>query len=327
VSGICGGGCEGSAADVIGVMEFDTVSETFIENHNIKEGTGLGATPQASPDGKHIVMFPNDGGQNIRVLKAGSNGEPSTLAFDIPIDFSSVAPGREATADFAFVQWKNHNILALSSSGESEVALVDLSESPPKMRKLQLSTATEGTGGSNVEWAYGTNFLWVAGNDADEAYVIRLSEDGDIDGASVERTLSDAPAAHLIYVEDYAERKQQEMMANLVAGLVNQETTTTATSSGIDLDDIVAQVRDELLLAKQAAADDDEDVDPIALVGLLIAIASILMNAVFVLYFVFYFVNLENTKQGVGSHLNNDVAHRSDTEQEDSVTLGSKRVA
>jgi hypothetical protein len=301
-------------------MEYDTMSDTFIENHNIKEGTGLGATPAASPDGKHIVMFPNDGGQNIRVLKAGSNGEPSTLAFDIPIDFSNVAPGREATADFAFVHWKNHNILALSSSGDSEVALVDLSESPPKVRKLRLSTATEGTGGSNVEWAYGTNYLWVAGNDADEAYVIRLSEDGDIDGASVERTLSDAPAAHLIYVEDYAERKQQEMMANLVAGLANQETTTTATiGDGIDLDNIVAQVRDELLLAD----DDDQNVDPIALVGLLIAIASILMNAVFVLYF----VNLtQNTKQGVGSHLTNDVAHRSDTEQADTVTLGSKRV-
>jgi hypothetical protein len=189
-----------------------------------------------------------------------------------------------------------------------------LSESPPKVRKLQLSTATEGTGGSNVEWAYGTNYLWVAGNEADKAYVIRLSEDGDIDGASVERTLSDAPAAHLIYVEDYAERKQKEMMANLVAGLVNQETTTTATSSGgIDRDDIVAQVRDELLLAEQAAADDDEDVDPIALAGLLIAIASILINAVFMLHF----VNLGNAKQGVGS----------DTEQADTVTLGSKRVA
>ncbi len=197
---------------------------------------------------------------------------------------------------------------------------MDLSESPPKVRKLQLSTATEGTGGSNVEWAYGTNYLWVAGNNANEAYVIRLSEDGDIDGASVERTLSDAPAAHLIYVEDYAERKQQEMMANLVAGLVNQETTTTAAQVR---DDIVAQVRDELLLDDQAAPDDDEDVDPIALAGLLIAIASILMNAVFVLYF----VNLENTKQGVGSHLKNDVTRRLDTEQADTVTLGSKRVA
>jgi hypothetical protein len=155
-------------------------------------------------------------------------------------------------------------------------------------------------------------------------FVIRLSEDGDINGASVERTLSDTPAAHLIYVEDYAERKQQEMMANLVAGLVNQETTTTATSSGIDLDDIVTRVRDDLLLAEQAAVDDDEDVDPIALAGLLIAIASILMNALFVLYFVYL---TQSTKPGVGSHLNNDDARRSDTEQEDTVTLGSKRVA
>lgn len=41
----------GSRADTIGVKEFDTVSEQFVGDHNILEGTGLGAEPRASPDG------------------------------------------------------------------------------------------------------------------------------------------------------------------------------------------------------------------------------------------------------------------------------------
>lgn len=75
--GVCSGGCEGSPADTIGVVEFDTVNKVFVDNHNILEGTGWGADPVASPDGKWIVLLPNDGGQYVRVLEAGKNGESS----------------------------------------------------------------------------------------------------------------------------------------------------------------------------------------------------------------------------------------------------------
>lgn len=76
-NGTCGNSCEGSAADTIGVVEFDTVSKTFVAEHNIKSGTGWGADPVASPDGEHILLLPNDGGQNIRLIKPGANGQAS----------------------------------------------------------------------------------------------------------------------------------------------------------------------------------------------------------------------------------------------------------
>lgn len=75
--GVCSGGCEGSPADTLGVVEFDTVNKVFVDNHNIKEGTGWGADPMASPDGKWIVLLGNDGGQNVRIMQAGKNGESS----------------------------------------------------------------------------------------------------------------------------------------------------------------------------------------------------------------------------------------------------------
>jgi hypothetical protein len=75
--GVCSGGCEGSRADTLGVVEFDTVNKVFVGNHNIKEGTGWGADPVSSPDGKWIVLLGNDGGQYVRVLEAGKNGESS----------------------------------------------------------------------------------------------------------------------------------------------------------------------------------------------------------------------------------------------------------
>ena len=75
--GVCSGGCEGSPADTIGVAEFDTVNKEFVAQHNIKAGTGFGADPVSAPDGKHILLLPNDGGQYIRVLRPGGNGQPS----------------------------------------------------------------------------------------------------------------------------------------------------------------------------------------------------------------------------------------------------------
>ena len=75
--GTCGAGCEGSLADTIGVVEFDTVSKQIVAEHNIKSGTGLGADPVASPDGKYVLLLPNDGGKYVRILSPGKNGEKS----------------------------------------------------------------------------------------------------------------------------------------------------------------------------------------------------------------------------------------------------------
>lgn len=79
-NGACSSTCEGSKADTIGVYEFDTVSEAFVGSHNIKEGTGFGANPLASSDGNYVFLFGEDGGQNVRVLRTGSNGQKAVRA-------------------------------------------------------------------------------------------------------------------------------------------------------------------------------------------------------------------------------------------------------
>jgi hypothetical protein len=77
-NGKCGDGCEGSTADTIGVFEFDTVSKTYVEHQASHNGVaGNGATAMTSPDGKYIVLATHDGGETVRVLKAGSNGVPA----------------------------------------------------------------------------------------------------------------------------------------------------------------------------------------------------------------------------------------------------------
>jgi len=257
VNGTCGGGCEGSKADVIGVLEFDTVGEKFLGGHQIKEGTGFGATPEASPDGKHIVLFGNDGAQNLRVLRAGANGVKSTVAFDIPLQFENVPAGSEALRDFAFVKWNNHDIIALSTGYDNNLAIIDLDATPPKLHNLKLSDAAETTGGRSgrmIEWAYGTNYLWVDAASAKEIYVIRLSEDGDVTKAVVERTIPEVSSSLMVYAEDFAERKQDSMIKQLV-------------EANID------------------SGDDDDDASPIAIAALAIGVFSLILNFIFVGHF------------------------------------------
>lgn len=77
VEGTSGESCEGSAADTIGVYEIDTKKDHVITTHNILSGTGQGAMPVSSPDGRYVLLLGNDGGKNVRVLKPGDNGAPS----------------------------------------------------------------------------------------------------------------------------------------------------------------------------------------------------------------------------------------------------------
>merc|ERR1711935_730273 len=146
--------------DTIGVVEFDTVNKVFVDNHNIKQGTGWGADPVASPDGKWIVLLGNDGGQYVRILQAGKNGESSGSAVhDVAMDFEGGTPGKTVVSDVAFVQDENREILIVGASTDNNVVLVDLTSDPPATRKLNLSPdVVESTGGGarNLEWAIDT---------------------------------------------------------------------------------------------------------------------------------------------------------------------------
>jgi len=116
VLGLCGSSCEGvEGVDTIGVYEFDSVTETVVGTHVMKEGTG--GDPYPSPDGskllvlnekmatskdfvhycyvfclttcfdryfnfilkpaEYIVLLAANGGRTVRILEAGNPSEAS----------------------------------------------------------------------------------------------------------------------------------------------------------------------------------------------------------------------------------------------------------
>lgn len=75
MQGQCGR-CDGLAnVDSLGVYEYNTEKDEIIGNHVMPDGTG--GDPYGSPDGRHIVLVGRNGGEVIRILKAGVNGEVS----------------------------------------------------------------------------------------------------------------------------------------------------------------------------------------------------------------------------------------------------------
>lgn len=76
VEGQCGRHCEGTFADTIGVIEYDTVSETIVGTITSVGGTPI-KSPFVSPDGQHIVFFGANGGSTIDIYKPNGNGQKS----------------------------------------------------------------------------------------------------------------------------------------------------------------------------------------------------------------------------------------------------------
>mmetsp|Transcript_33212 Transcript_33212/g.79330 ORF Transcript_33212/g.79330 Transcript_33212/m.79330 type:complete len:457 (-) Transcript_33212:675-2045(-) len=161
-NGTCSSGCKGSAADTIGVVEFDTVKEVFVGNHNSVAGNG--GVPKSAPDGKTIALLPFDGGATLRVLKTGQNGAESSVAADIPVDFQGGTPGKQAISDLAWVQDGSRNFIVVASNVDNSLVVADMDDGY-RMVKIPLSNNEEATAAGNrqVEWAIGTNYVWVNG--------------------------------------------------------------------------------------------------------------------------------------------------------------------
>merc|ERR1712238_573056 len=212
VNGTSGSGCEGSLADTIGVFEFDTVNKVIVATHNIKEGTGFGADPVTSPDGKHILLLPNDAGQYVRLLKPGMNGQASEVEADILLDFAPGSPTKSVISDFAFVKDDTRNILVIAAASDNDIVLVDLNNNF-KTKKLSLTGAEESTGGGtrDVEWAVGTNYVWVEGSATNEHYVIEIPG-ASVDDASVSITLADIIGGQLLFVDNYERKRVANLM-------------------------------------------------------------------------------------------------------------------
>ena len=318
-------------------MEFDTVSETFVANHQPLEG--FGAKAQASPDGKYIVLFPNDGGKQVRVLQAGDNGQPSTVAFDIALDFENVPPGTEAVSDFAFIEWKDKHILALASGYDNHLALVDLSSSstPPTVTKVLLSSSASPTGASSgrmIEWVYGTDYLWIDGSTNEEIYVLKLNEKG---GAAVHQTIVNASVSKMIYVENFAQRAIKNQMTEYMVTITTteeekEESSSNTEESSSDTTDMLLQKMEQAGLVVRAE-EDEEEVSLVAILALVIGCLSLLINVLIVMHYYLFSsfsktsIDAKKKQDSNNNKIDDDEPDHTSDIPEDSKTLGSKHVA
>lgn len=235
--GVCSGGCEGTRADTIGVVEFDTVNKVFVDNHNIKEGTGWGADPVSSPDGKWIVLLGNDGGQYVRLLQAGTNGESSKSSIrDVAVDFEGGVPGKTVVSDVAFVQDKNRELLIVGASTDNNIVLIDLKTfATSKINVAPGVVESTGGGARNLEWAIGTDYVWINGGESKEAYILKIPEG--IESAQIDRTLTNIAPGNMLFVNNYERMRgaasAQGLTSSMNAGQGVSESTNPTFSSSL----------------------------------------------------------------------------------------------
>ena len=73
-----------------------------------------------------------------------------------------------------------------------------------------------------MEWAVGTDYVWVNGGESKEAYVLKIT--GGIDSATLDRTLTGVAAGNMLFVNNY-ERMRAVALAQ---GIANTENTVQA---------------------------------------------------------------------------------------------------
>merc|ERR1740124_1888340 len=282
VNGTCGAGCEGTIADTVGVVEFDTVNGVQIKNYNIKEGSGFGSDPVASPDGKYGLLLPNDGGAYVRVIKPGANGVSSTVMHDVPTSFKGGSPGSIVVSDYAFVQDGEKNILVLGASTDNDVVIVDLNDSPNfRMRKLTLTTELESTGDSSrkLEWAVGTNFVWVSGGASEQQYVLEVP-DVNIDNVKLLRTINGIASGNMIFVNNYERERMAAMIAKMMLAPAGFSASSASSKASSDeapdtTNTVLAQ---DVKPAAVVTVKEDDDIDPITIVALVVACVALLLG-------------------------------------------------
>ena len=148
---------------------------------------------------------------------------------DVMVDFTGGTPGKTVISDFAFVQDENRDILVLGASTDNNIVLVDLRSDSMTTRKLDLAPGVaESTGGSsrNLEWAVGTNYVWVDGAESEEQYIINISSD--INSAKVARTMGGIASGNMMSVNNYERMRD---VAHATAAAAQNTLTLTADST------------------------------------------------------------------------------------------------
>jgi len=298
VLGACFWRCHGYGADTLGVYEFDTTTDTIVGSHLMKEGfTG---DPFPSPDGKYIVMIGRNGGSTIRVLKPGAASEKSTLLYDLELKFNNTGnEDEDVFSDFAFVDLPDKNLLVFASGTENKAAIIDLSdvENPVYVVLKDDGESTARWGSSrDIEWAVGTHYVWIGGDDADEIYVL------DVMKKELVRTITEKSSSKILSVVNFekmnAAKRQQEMIDATIASYVSGDSSSEE------------GVSENNLFNGGSSNDNDNNIDNVGIIGLVIGCVSLVVGAVNI----YAISGMKNQKQR-------------GRDDDDAVSLGSKDVA
>jgi len=198
--GYCGIGCDGSPPDTVGLIEFDTVTETVVGTHYWPEfGSG---DPYSSPDGQFIVMSSPDG-HTVKILMVGENGELSDDddAADVYTGFSE-----GSHKDTLWVRGDKYELVLFGSNDENYLVAEDLHNilaggEAASPKTITLSDSTESTavtgrwGSRSMAWAEGTKYVMACAQAAQELYLV------DVNSMKVEKTISSVNNTFVIHVK------------------------------------------------------------------------------------------------------------------------------
>lgn len=133
------------------------------------------------------------------------------------LDFNQTGyEDRSVSMDFAFVNKDDKTLVIFPAGTEHRIAIVDITSSPMKTSYVTFNDDEFIPGRAphgryrRVEWAVGTDYVWVTDSSLDEAYVIDFVKE------EVVTTLTDMDASKLISVQNYEYSRQFEMQKKLV---------------------------------------------------------------------------------------------------------------
>merc|ERR1711865_895581 len=116
------------------------------------------------------------------MLKAGTSGEKSLVERTLSLTFNTTNVEEDSVyRDFAYIKTDEMNLFVVSSSSDYKVSIVDMDSATEGgdyvVEYVSLKDIPyEGRSYSRqVEWVEGTNYVWIGGQQDDEAYVIDLS--------------------------------------------------------------------------------------------------------------------------------------------------------
>jgi len=276
LEGQCGR-CDGLAnVDSLGVYEFDTATDKIVGNHVMPDGTG--GDPFGSPDGRHVVLVGRNGGQVIRILKAGVNGAISTVAIDLELGFSTVDEETSVVYnDFAFIQTAvdddimntgiARDLIVIASGTENKVAFIDITDDKNDVTIVTLSNSAVMTAKKNrrqVEWCVGTPYVWVDGASADEMYILN------IDTKQMVTTIQGINSKKMISVENYAAKRTADLIAQQMMAAVTD--TDQVDINSVNPAPVVVQNKD------------DSDIDPVGIAALVIGVCALVVGVANMVY-------------------------------------------